>query len=188
MTADIEVAEPPAPPNEAPRWSRRAGDWLLRVLALGIDSLLVLVAASGLGALARAVGLGIDLPTLSMAGALLLWGPYVAVWMAATNGQTIGKSVVGLRVIRDSGRRMTWAVSLVRDTIVRGALSGPMLAIPSYLWPLRDPWGKTWHDLISRTTVVRCADEPRRLRAAFVLVLALAAFLLINVVDARVSA
>lgn len=145
--------------------------------------LAVVAAATVAGFVARLGGADVLLSRVTAYGALIAWAPYVAVWMTASNGQTFGKSLCGLRVIRESGRPMTALASLFRDVLIRGALAGPLLAIPSYLWPLRDPHGRAWHDLIARTRVVQRPTERQIWRAAGVVAVECSLVVLIYFLD-----
>jgi uncharacterized RDD family membrane protein YckC len=66
-------------------------------------------------------------------------------------GQTIGKWLVGLRVVNARGEHVTTLQALLR-------LSGYVLsAIPLYagfFWVLVDPTRRAWHDRLARTYVV----------------------------------
>jgi uncharacterized RDD family membrane protein YckC len=63
-------------------------------------------------------------------------------------GRTIGNTVVGLRVVTDSGRPLRWLRALVRAVIVAG------LPLVSMGWILVSRKNAGLHDLACRTTVV----------------------------------
>jgi uncharacterized RDD family membrane protein YckC len=82
------------------------------------------------------------------------------------NGQSLGKQVAGIRVIRDGGEPMNYGWALLRQFVVIyllfGVLGSIFFSIPillDYLWPLWDESNRALHDMIVSTHVVR-ADPP----------------------------
>ncbi len=130
-------------------------DWPARLAARAID-VLVLVAVDG--ALGLLIGFGFD--WLFVAAGIVL--AYFTV-LDVVFGATLGKSVLGLRVIGRDGGRPTMRQALTREAFtVVGAIPfvGPLLAVAAWAWiiatirssPLRQ--GK--HDLLAGgTRVVR---------------------------------
>ncbi len=87
---------------------------------------------------------------------------YAPVWMARTNGQTIGHRAVGTRVVRQDGRPMDGSGAFVREVLVKAllieGLGSFLFAIPAllnYLWPLWDERDEALHDKLCKTRVVR---------------------------------
>lgn len=74
---------------------------------------------------------------------------YMFFWILA--GQTIGKYVLGLRVIRMDGKRMNFRRSLLRYL---GYLISLAPLTLGFLWILIDDRRQGWHDKIARTCVV----------------------------------
>jgi len=81
------------------------------------------------------------------------------------NGMTLGKQVVGIRVVRADGQPVSLGLALLRDLVVRVVLIGfiggffflpPLLDL---LWPLWDQQNQTLHDKIVSTYVIR-AEQP----------------------------
>ena len=174
------AAGPPGPAG--PTWPqfadapwRPAGFWR-RLLAAAIDWLIVIAVSVGIvWASSELFGFGLlsgeDTGTLArIAGALiglgvvvivaLLYAPTV---MAHTNGRTLGKLALRLRVIRLNGRPMGFAWSVLREIAVKLLLFvvalGPatigMAWIADMLWPLWDGEHRALHDIVARTRVVR---------------------------------
>jgi uncharacterized RDD family membrane protein YckC len=74
-----------------------------------------------------------------------------AVWMLGMYGATVGKRVVGIRVVKENGKKLTYSDAAVRE------LSKYLSAFPfllGYLWMLWDNRKQTWHDKIAGTLVV----------------------------------
>jgi uncharacterized RDD family membrane protein YckC len=104
-----------------------------------------------------------------LAGLVWAYFVYYPVFMGRLgerNGQSIGKQIVGIRVIRDGGEPMNYGWALLRQFVVIGLLFGVLgslfFSIPillDYLWPLWDESNRALHDMIVSTHVVR-ADPP----------------------------
>lgn len=95
-------------------------------------------------------------------------GIYSAVFMARTAGQTPGRRLVGIRVMRADGRPITFGWALYRTLLVREVLfgvgtlfSGGVLHVLQYLWPLWDDQRRTLHDMVARSRVVVDARRDR---------------------------
>ena len=134
---------------------RRAGI-VSRIMADGID--LVTAAAILFGLLlafsiVRYMANG-DTFRLPHVGALFtaVWLPVVEiVYLAAawsTSGRSLGKDVVGLRVVRNDGRR------LGRGRAIARAIVCTLFGGPSLLWAIVSKRNAALHDLVLRTTVV----------------------------------
>ena len=74
---------------------------------------------------------------------------YVGGWMVT--GQTPGKSIMGLRVIRTDGKRLKLRNALVR---LVGYWISTLLFFMGYWWVLFDKSRQGWHDHLARTYVV----------------------------------
>jgi uncharacterized RDD family membrane protein YckC len=96
-----------------------------RCLAAVVDTLLILIMQAAIGAVLFIGGaqLGLDNAGSSVVTAIyaiaafaILWGYYLLfelIW----NGQSPGKRLIGLRVVREGGRPITFAASAVRNLI-----------------------------------------------------------------------
>jgi uncharacterized RDD family membrane protein YckC len=70
----------------------------------------------------------------------------------ATWGQTIGKMIFGLRVVRTDGQPLSFPRALAR------ALGYILSAIPfflGFLWVALTPGKRSWHDALTDTMVTR---------------------------------
>lgn len=77
----------------------------------------------------------------------------------AVSGQTVGKAVMGLRIVRMDGRRPGFTRALVRTLAYLVSLV-PLFA--GFLWILVDSDRRGWHDHIAGSRVVfGRAREPR---------------------------
>jgi uncharacterized RDD family membrane protein YckC len=144
--------------------------WGSRVGAALLDGLILLAVIIVLGlliALAAAVNnvLGIVVGVLLGIGIVAIYVGYGAYFMArdgARNGQTLGKQIVGIRVVRDNGQPFDIGQGLLREFVVRillfGWVGGFFLSIPTLLdvlWPLWDDQNRALHDMVVSTHVVR---------------------------------
>lgn len=96
----------------------------------------------------------------------VLVGLYNAVFMSRTAGQTPGRRMVGIRVMRVDGRPVGFWWALYRTLVVReglfgigSLLSGGLLFLAQYLWPLWDPQRRALHDVLARSRVVQDAED-----------------------------
>jgi uncharacterized RDD family membrane protein YckC len=171
---------PPMPPaDDAPvamRWDPPAGSnavstgelsgWWRRVGAAIIDTLVVGIVGAIIGAVLGAAGVGEDATTaVSLALGIVLGVVYYGSLMSregANNGQTLGKQVTGIRVVRKEGQAITFGFALLREVVVKTILFGYvaivtlyLATILNYLWPLWDAQNRALHDHIVGTLVKR---------------------------------
>ncbi len=107
-------------------------------------------------------GLAVILLVLGAVGFLLAAG-YVIWWLVALkNGQTPGKQLVGIRVVRDNGDPSGWGYTFLREFVIKGLLGGVLSSITGgvytvvdHLWPLWDQQRQTLHDKMVNTLVVQ---------------------------------
>ena len=172
-------ASPEAPPGgweqplarQEPSWvGRPLASWGTRLAALVIDWLIVAVPAGVLAAIVIAVVLGSDagwvaasiLIFLAYLVVAFLYQPVVMAREGRHNGQTWGKQMLGIRVVRDGGEPMTFWYAALREIVIqRFAISIASVIIPfipwflNYFWPLWDDQNRTLTDMAVSTHVVR---------------------------------
>jgi uncharacterized RDD family membrane protein YckC len=78
------------------------------------------------------------------------------------NGMSLGKQVIGLRIVREDGSPMTVGTAILREfvikTLVIGFVGWFLIGIPvllDYLWPLWDDRNQALHDKMASTFVVK---------------------------------
>ncbi|HEY6781309.1 MAG TPA: RDD family protein [Thermoleophilaceae bacterium] len=167
---------PPAHPQSAwagrplASWGRRAGAAALDGLIVSIPIVAVTsivvataIAGNGVGAL---VSLLVGLFAIPVA--MLFYAPLLMARQGVHNGQTWGKQIVGITVLRDAGQPVDVGFALLRGFVVQGlvffGLGSLLLSIPTllnYLWPLWDDQNRCLHDMIVSTHVVKVGYEPR---------------------------
>lgn len=79
------------------------------------------------------------------------------IWFHGTVGQTLGKKLCGLRVIRISGEKMTLGIAFLRWV---GYLISGIFFFLGFIWIAFDDRKQGWHDKIALTLVVRVGNEP----------------------------
>jgi uncharacterized RDD family membrane protein YckC len=146
--------------------------WWSRVGAHMIDGLIVGVAALILFLPLVAAGVTVDSDAgwaalvaagivwiLCLAVAALLYAPLM---MARTNGRTLGRMALNIRVVRASGEPITFGYAVLREVVVKwllfgilGAVTGGIAQLLDYLWPLWDEQNRCLHDFIVDSRVVR---------------------------------
>ena len=118
----------------------------LRFLALLIDAIIIGVVAGILSVLFR------DAPGLSgLISAVIVFGYFIV--LEATQGATLGKMALGLRVVKTNGAPITWADSFIRNLlrIIDGLFGYLVGAILIWTSPLKQRLG----DRVANTVVVR---------------------------------
>jgi uncharacterized RDD family membrane protein YckC len=144
-------------------WGSRVGaafvDWL--ILLVPVTLLIVLVVFVALNSTGGGIVTGI-LSGLVYLVAVLFYAPVLMGREGEHNGQTWGKQIVGILVIRDSGQPVDIGFGFIREFVVKGLLFGFvgsfLFSIPTlidYLWPLWDDQNRCLHDMVVSTHVVR---------------------------------
>ena len=167
---DRPVAGPP--PITAPYagWWSRVGAALFDLLVISVPAMvLAVVIFGGVGAAFTAddefgvftliVGLIVYVSLLFAAA--LLYGPLLMRRPGARNGQTWGKQLLGIRVVRTNGVPMDFTHSAIREALVKGLGLGFASSIIPFipylldaLWPLWDDEKRAIHDMVVGTRVV----------------------------------
>jgi uncharacterized RDD family membrane protein YckC len=93
---------------------------------------------------------------------MLLYAPLLMMRSGAHNGQTLGKQMIGIRVVRNSGESMGFAWAAFREVVIKGLLVGIASSIIPFIpwlldncWPLWDDENRALHDMLAQTHVVR---------------------------------
>ena len=91
----------------------------------------------------------------------LISAVYNVLFMVYFNGQTLGKIMLGLRVVKKNGRRISWLDAILRN-VLGYTVSGIFLL--GYIWALFDREKQAWHDKMAGTVVVdeRAQSSDRR--------------------------
>ncbi|MDH3206613.1 MAG: RDD family protein, partial [Gemmatimonadota bacterium] len=77
---------------------------------------------------------------------------YMTVWMSVTNGQTLGKRLLGLRVVRLDGLPINWWVAFERAGGYAAGFATGLLGFAQIFW---DANRQAIHDRIVGTVVIR---------------------------------
>lgn len=78
--------------------------------------------------------------------------PLYFIMMTAVFGQTVGKMIAGIRVVRSSGRPVSILRALIRFFAY---VPSGLLLFAGFLWILWDPGRQGWHDMVADTVVIR---------------------------------
>jgi uncharacterized RDD family membrane protein YckC len=152
-------------------WGSRVAAWFIDGLIIGIPTaILVAVFVGG------AVGLTGDdndtgfwvivgstaLSVVVFAILALIYAPTTMARKGEHNGQTWGKQMIGIRVVRDTGQPMDFWWAALREIVVKGLLVGIASSIIPFIpwfldnfWPLWDDENRALHDMVVSTHVVR---------------------------------
>lgn len=78
--------------------------------------------------------------------------PVYFIFLTAMFGQTVGKSIMGLRIVSSTGMPITFRQAFFRWLLQSIFVIGPMLF--NYAWILVDSRRRAWHDLLTHTCVI----------------------------------
>ena len=102
---------------------------------------------------------GLFLSIIAIAIVTILYAP---VLMARTNGKTLGRMAMGIRVVRASGEPVTFGWAMLREVAVKvllfgfaGSLTFSLVNLADALWPLWDDENRALHDFVVNSRVVR---------------------------------
>jgi uncharacterized RDD family membrane protein YckC len=126
---------------------RRLGAYFLEFGVLFIALLLVGLTEAASGGGEDGGGAG---PLL---GALVLLAYLIWALVLFAQGQTPGKQLLKLRVIRENGRRAGFGTMLLRELI--GKLISAFIFMLGFVWILIDKDNQGWHDKLASTFVVQ---------------------------------
>jgi uncharacterized RDD family membrane protein YckC len=146
--------------------------WISRVAALIIDGIIIGAGAALLIGLLAALGLSVDTTggavaffataLLGVAAITIVAFLYAPLMMSRTDGQTVGRMVLNIRVIRADGRRMTFGFAFIREVLIKSLLFGVLSSITfglasllDVLWPLWDEENRALHDFVVNTRVIK---------------------------------
>ena len=158
----LDETEPP-PPRQfrlAPL-SKRFIAIVIDGFIVGIFSFALLFAAGPFAALSEAMA-SADLETVNAGMAqfqsdalpvnLVVSAVYNVVLMRLFNGQTLGKMVFGMRVVKKNGARISVLDALLRNVL--GYTVSQMFFMLGYIWAVGDRENQAWHDKMAGTVVV----------------------------------
>lgn len=119
-----------------------------RFWALLIDGIILTIV---FGAIAAATGSGTEGNPLQLA----LTIAYYWYFLARSNGQTPGKKLMKVRVVKVDGSQLNDTDALVRAVV--SLISGAVFLL-GYLWAFIDKDNQTWHDKAADTFVIATMD------------------------------
>ncbi len=96
-------------------------------------------------------------------GSLAIMAGYVVWWLfTLRHGQTPGKQLVGIRVIKNNGELSDWGYTFLRELVIKGlvggflsGMTGSIYFVVDHLWPLFDKDRQAIHDKMVETLVVQ---------------------------------
>ena len=139
-------------------WGLRLGALLLDVLILVIPIVIVgvvlgaVIGGDGTAGEDEGAAAGLIITVLSVVLPYLYYGATMG-RQGDKNGQSIGKQVVGIRVVREDGNPVGFLWAMLRE-LVKGVL-GTFTLLINYLWPLWDKKNQAQHDKVKSDLVVR---------------------------------
>ncbi len=166
------MATHPAMPSAGlASWGSRLGAHLIDSLVILVPGVILFIVLVG-----SAVGLSgnnEDVAAGAAIGAVILWLLVLAVIYlfyapllmrrgGSRNGQTWGKQLLNIRVVRDNGQPYAFGSAALREVVLKflavNIASSIIPLIPfllDYLWPLWDDQNRALHDMAASSHVVR---------------------------------
>ncbi|MYF78639.1 MAG: RDD family protein [Chloroflexi bacterium] len=80
---------------------------------------------------------------------------FAVILLSAFSGQSPGKVLAGIKVVRANGMDMGFGTGLLRETIGKLIAALPLIVPLGFLWVLFDKENRGWHDKIADTKVIR---------------------------------
>lgn len=118
-----------------------------RLLALLIDGILIGMVGGFFG-LNLSVVNGLESGAISLLfGALYQW-----YFLTRHDGQTPGKMLMGIQVIKTDGTKISDADAVIRYV---GYVISYTVVLIGFIWAFFDPKNQTWHDKLANTYVIR---------------------------------
>jgi uncharacterized RDD family membrane protein YckC len=160
----------PVPQHQGGFGGQPLASWGTRLGAYLVDALILLIPAVVLTLIVVAIAAGSDvgaivtgiLGFLAYLVVALIYAPALMSRDGANNGQTWGKQMLGIRVIRDGGERVGFGWAALREIAVKGlGVSIAASIIPiipwflNFFWPLWDDQNRALHDMVVSCHVVR---------------------------------
>jgi uncharacterized RDD family membrane protein YckC len=146
-------------------WGSRLGAYLIDFLVVLIPVAILAIVLFGEAAEGDSVWgwVGASILYALLFGAVfLLYAPLLMMRQGEHNGQTLGKQMVGIRVVRDSGEAFGFGWAALREVVLKqlavNIASSIIPFIPwflNYFWPLWDDQNRALHDMAASTHVVK---------------------------------
>jgi uncharacterized RDD family membrane protein YckC len=150
-------------------WWSRVGAAIIDGLVIGVMAtvlLVVLIAVGATGFIANDTAGIITLMLSILVGSLcamvaaLIYAPLM---MAKTNGKTLGRMAVGIRVVRANGRPIDFGYAMLREVVVKwllfnvvgSSITLGLAPLIDVLWPLWDEENRALHDMVVDSRVIK---------------------------------
>ena len=131
--------------------------WIVIMAVFGAVFSVGFLAGDDTGTASLIVGLFLSIIAIAIVSIL-----YAPVLMARTNGKTLGRMAMGIRVVRASGEPVTFGYAMLREVAVKvllfgfaGSLTFSLVNLADALWPLWDDENRALHDFVVNSRVVR---------------------------------
>jgi uncharacterized RDD family membrane protein YckC len=149
-------------------WWSRVGAALIDSLIIGVGALIIIALFGSVfsvgffdseetGVVALVAGLMLSFVAIAIVALL-----YAPLMMDRTNGKTLGRMAMGIRVVRANGQPMTFGFAMLREVAVKALLFGfagsitfGLANLADVLWPLWDDENRALHDFLVDTRTVR---------------------------------
>jgi uncharacterized RDD family membrane protein YckC len=126
------------------------------IILVGVIIGSIFVAGSGAtgsqGAAAAGTGIGLLIYVIFYGGAFVFSLYNHIVLVVKNNGQTIGKKMMKVRIVKEDGSPITYGDAFLRNVV--GYIISSAICDLGFIWALFDARKQGWHDKIFKTLVV----------------------------------
>jgi uncharacterized RDD family membrane protein YckC len=149
-------------------WWSRVFAQIIDGMIIGVGALVLLIAITApfsIGFFASdtvgvvSIVVGAFIGVLCVTFVALLYAPAM---MARTNGKTVGRIVLGIRVVRANGQPVDFGYAMLREVVVKAllggicaSLTGGLSWVVDNLWPLWDEENRALHDFVVNSRVIK---------------------------------
>lgn len=168
MTYAESAGTPAMPAVEVTTWGRRFGAWLIDALILGIPIGIIGAMTAGdspspvdpvTGAVDQAALAGMQGRSMMLGFIGSVVFTIYVILLHGSMGQTLGKKVLGIKVVQLDGSPVDYAVAAKRALVypIAGIVPflGGLIALLNGLWPLWDSQRQSLGDKVGGTYVVK---------------------------------
>lgn len=125
-----------------------------RFIAIFIDGIILGIIGAIVGAVipGTTVQGGSGVTTIGPVVSFIIGVLYYWYFLTQQNGQTLGKKIMGIRVVREDGAPLTFVHVLIRYI---GYYINSIVILLGWIWALFDSKKQGWHDKLAGTIVVK---------------------------------
>lgn len=139
-----------------------------RFLAYFVDIIIVSLVVGSFSASFTFASGGSGKSTIIWLPSVLITAAYYIFFWVKYDGQTLGKRLMAVKVIKEDGSQLDFSVAIVRYI---GYIISGFVFFLGFIWVAFDSKKQGWHDKIAKTLVVKTDQKPKTKLVVLILVL-----------------